>query len=226
MTIWVVVLLNFNGIHSDLDTDQAETLILMESRKLGLEEHEGFELQGVKVTFEKIDASEKQICNPNIDNEGILHIQLRDVNLISGVKFYFATLVKAIDSGMYMSPILIFIISFLYPFGMFTLSLVLVTSFFISDFLLAIFFGPILFSVLVLPTLLWITVRSLDQTRNKTERMKSKLDQISLFTNKHESTEYSQLVSERFFFGPAMSITMYIVLVFFMSLIIIFGFSW
>ncbi len=212
-----------DGIYADFGIAQAETLILKESRVIGLEKHEGLTLQGVKIDFEKVDHSKKKICNPNIDDECILHIQLRDTSLISGVKLYFATLVSAMNSSVDVSPLVIFLISLLYPIIMFTVSLVLVIVFFMSELILSMVFGPILFTAFVVPSLFWITRRNRDQKRKKIEGMKSKLSRVFLFKNKNETLEYLQLVSGRDIFGLAMSFTMYIVLVVFLALVSIFG---
>lgn len=218
-------MVNPEEIHSDLDIDQAETLILNESRWLGLEKHEGLTLQGVKITFEKINRDKKKMCKPTIDDKHILHIQMKDTSLISGVKHYFAKLVNILERCTPVSPFLIMLISFIYPTCIFSSLILLVGTFFISSLFLSIVFGPILFTVFVLPSVFWISFRIRKQNRMDFERRKSKLAQVSLFTNENETLEYLLLVSSRNIFGPVLSFAMYLMLAFFLSLVSLFGYG-
>ena len=195
---------------------QAEKLILEKSPGLYAEEYSNVVIERVEIEFEETDSSRRRACSSSIDDNGFLKIRLRDTDLLSGVKLYFAKTASDIESEKQLESfreilILDFFIPFLYPLIILVADLYFV--FLLSRFgiLYTITLSTFFFSVMVLPVSVWRRRHRFERERNRINAVSYQLELISLFSNKEETQDYAKLVCKEPAFETLFDFVMYLV---------------
>ncbi|MFW9913924.1 MAG: hypothetical protein ACFFEU_15700 [Candidatus Thorarchaeota archaeon] len=204
----------------------AEEVVLNKSREMGLEEYEDVELQGVEIDFEEIDSTRKRSCDYFTDAKGILKIRLQDTDLDSGVKFCLASSASQIEARSgFASYREYFMHDFFYPW-LYPL-LVLVVSIYLVAFapsgLDSLVFGPLFFSVMVLPISFWRMRQENELKQIRIENVRHRLEPLALFSSTEEIADYAKLVCRIPATQSAISFFMYCVNLPFLVLLIAMG---
>lgn len=202
--------------HSADEIRRAEKLILEKSPGLYTEEYSNVVLERVEIKFEETDSSRRRTCSSSIDDNGLLKIRLRDTDLLSGVKLYFAKTVNHIEREKELESfreiiILDFFIPFLYPLIILIAALYFV--FLLSPFgtLYTITLSCFFFSVMVLPVSVWRRRHRFEREQNRMNAVSYRLELISLFSNKEETQDYAKLVCKEPAFETLYDFVMYLV---------------
>ncbi|MHA2212285.1 MAG: hypothetical protein ACW992_03880 [Candidatus Thorarchaeota archaeon] len=195
---------------------RAEELVLTKSREIGLEEYEGVVIQAVEIEFEEVSSPRRRIWHPIIDDQGVLKIRLRDTDLNSGVKLYFATTAKEMEFDKEIESyrsffIYDFFIPIMYPLIILVLSLFLLYWFDSLGLLYTITVGPVLFTVMVLPASVWGMRQRNERERLTVENIRYRLELTSFFSSMNEVVEYALLVTKGPAFQAVFDLIMYLV---------------
>ena len=200
-----------NPLPDSKQKKRVEELVLKKSRDIGFEEYEGVVIQSVEIKFEEVNSPRKRMCDHIIDDEGVLRIRLRDADLNSGVKFYLATTAKDMEFEFRSFFIYEFFIPIMYPLIILVLSLFLLWQFDSLGLLYTVTVGPVLFTVMVLPSSVWGMRQRNEREQLTVENIRYRLELTSVFSSMNEVVEYARLVTKGPAFHSVLDFIMYLV---------------
>ncbi|MDF1537937.1 MAG: hypothetical protein P1Q69_03450 [Candidatus Thorarchaeota archaeon] len=202
--------MNHEETPSSIDVKQWEELVFKKFHEMGLDEMEGLKVKSIIIDFEETDPSDEPISDPNLTEDGIFRIYIRNTTPENGVKHFFATFVKDIESDLSFPVLNIVVFPFLYPLATFSILLSYIMTSVPADALTRWLVGPILFSLLVLPVLFYLEFKQRKKSIGFATRVKSRLSSLSLFTAE-EVILYSNQLTKRKGSEIIYSFTMYVI---------------
>ena len=117
-----------------------------------------------------------------------MRIRLRDTSLLSGIKLFIARLAHDLSSSKGRPIFLEFSVGFIYPICMLAISLGVLFLTPITDLITSILVGPILFTGLVLPILLWMERKGRSISKQKDLDIMQRMRSVDIF--EHDEVEY------------------------------------
>ena len=164
------------------NNDEYEEIILEHYKTMKLDSNEETEIEKVALVFEKVDTPSERFIDYLIEDDGTLHLLIRDTTLEDGVKYSLAFLSYELHARYILAPYRHFFAPCLLPLITMVVPLLLFGEFALGNLAMSIVVGPLLYLCISIPFLLYLTKKRMSDVTSKHDRMRTYLERSTLFT--------------------------------------------